>query len=189
MKKIFIDGGANEGQSIRSFMKNFNDWHEYEIHSFECNPRVISKLQEYKKYTTIHQNALWIRNEELEFYLNGDNNTCGGSLRSDKTTGSLKFDQPISIAAIDIVEFIKLNFKKSDYIILKLDVEGAEYDIIPHLLNNNMFTDYIDKLYIEFHQKKLRHITAEYHNELVAKLKECDIYPKYWDAHRNYIEK
>ena len=187
--KIFIDGGANVGQSIRSFKKNFSDWLDYEIHSFECNPKLIPQLTEYKEYATIYENALWVKNEELIFYLNGDNKTDGGSLRSDKTTGRLKFNQPINVKAIDIIEFIKLNFKESDYIILKLDVEVAEYDIIPHLLNNNMFGSYIDELYVEFHYNKLKNISKEHHDTIVYRLNECGIHPKYWDAHRNFVEK
>lgn len=38
MNKIFIDCGANVGQSVHSFMREWNDWEEYQIHSFEANP-------------------------------------------------------------------------------------------------------------------------------------------------------
>ena len=34
MKKIFIDGGANDGRSIDLFRKKWPDAKEYEIHSF-----------------------------------------------------------------------------------------------------------------------------------------------------------
>ena len=37
MKKVFIDCGANKGQSIDLFVNSWDDAKEYEIHSFEAN--------------------------------------------------------------------------------------------------------------------------------------------------------
>jgi hypothetical protein len=46
VRKIFIDCGANEGQSINSFLKEFPDSKEFEIFSFEAtkNKEILSSL-------------------------------------------------------------------------------------------------------------------------------------------------
>ena len=79
-------------------------------------------------------------------------------------------------------DFIKKLPKHSE-LWMKMDVEGAEYELIPHLYNNNLLSS-IDKLYIEWHYKKIRSITEKQHNETVKMLGnlKCEFWmtePKY----------
>ena len=62
---------------------------------------------------------------------------------------------------IDLAEFIKTNFTESDYIILKINCEGCEYEIIPHLQKNGLI-DWVNKWYIQWHYEKIRLNTAEH---------------------------
>ena len=48
-RKIFIDAGANIGQSVNNFMKYWKDWEEYEIYSFECHPKDQSHFDQYQQ--------------------------------------------------------------------------------------------------------------------------------------------
>ena len=50
-------------------------------------------------------------------------------------------------------KFIR-DLKKDNYIILKLDVEGAEYEILNHLIDENTFS-LIDEFHGEFHPGKI----------------------------------
>ena len=47
-------------------------------------------------------------------------------------------------------DFISENFSVDDYVILKLDVEGAEYSILKNLLDKNKMS-YINEIYLEWH--------------------------------------
>ena len=49
-----------------------------------------------------------------------------------------------TIPVIDLAQWIVDTFTKDDYIIFKLDVEGAEYEILRKMLDNGVFA-YIDK--------------------------------------------
>ena len=51
-KKVFIDCGANIGQSINNFIKKWKDWTEYEILSYEANPKLKEYFEKYKKIET-----------------------------------------------------------------------------------------------------------------------------------------
>ena len=46
MRKVFIDGGANVGQSIEAFCNHYPNAEEFEIHSFEASqsPNVLDPL-------------------------------------------------------------------------------------------------------------------------------------------------
>ena len=46
MKKVFIDCGANVGQSLMTFKEYWSDYNEFEIHSFEALPLLANKVIE-----------------------------------------------------------------------------------------------------------------------------------------------
>lgn len=169
-QKVFIDAGANLGQSIENFIKNWDNWREFDIHSFEANPRLVSHFDKYKEVDNIHfyNKAVWITDGEVEFYLCNDGN-ASSSVIGDKKTGRLD-KKPTVVPSVDIGNFIISNYKKEDFIILKIDIEGGEYELLEHLIETRAF-DYVDKLYLEFHTHKVGK-TVEDNNRLLEKMKQ-----------------
>lgn len=153
-KKVFIDAGANMGQSIENFIKHWNDWRDFDIHSFEANPRLVTYFEKYKdvKNINFYNKAVWIYDGEVEFYLCNEGNHSS-SIIGTKISGRLD-KIPTIMPCVDIGNFITTNYKKDDYIILKLDIEGGEYELLEHLISTNAF-EYVDKLYLEFHTGKV----------------------------------
>ena len=49
-----------------------------------------------------------------------------------------------TIPVVDLSSWIQTHTSKDDYVIFKLDVEGAEYDILKKMLADGTF-DWIDK--------------------------------------------
>jgi FkbM family methyltransferase len=152
MKKVFIDCGAYDGSSIRKFRNLFDPEQEYTIHSFEP-PSVhgeekIKKLKETvasQKNVILHEKVVWIRNGTAIFY---DSGNAGASLLQMKT-----WENPTKVECVDLSSWIKENFSKEDHVILKLDVEGAEYEIIKKMDDDGTF-ELVDKLYGEIHGLK-----------------------------------
>ena len=150
MRKIFLDCGANRGQSIIQAKKQFGD--DFEIHSFEAVPILYDKLIEKWKHDSkvyLYNNAVWDKKDKVKIYL-----SLGWS---DSSTLYLeKKDRPITsniyneIESIDISDFIQTNFLPEDYIILKLDIEGAEYDVLLNLIQTGVL-GYVDELWGEWH--------------------------------------
>jgi len=153
MKKIFIDAGANCGQSVESFMKSWEDWRDYEIHSFECLPRLFSNFDRFSTNPKfrLHTEAVWIEDGTIDFYV-GD--TVSSSVVKEKKTGHLNKNNPLRVPCIDISKWIKDNFSKDDSIIFKMDIEGGEYETLDKLINDNTL-EMVDELYIEFHTGKV----------------------------------
>ena len=153
MNKIFIDAGANIGQSVDNFIKNWNDWEDYEIHCFECLPKLFNSFDRFKENPkfTFHNEAVWIEDGTIDFYI-GSN--IGSSLIKEKKTGALDIANPLTVPCIDISKWIQNNFSKDDYIIFKMDIEGGEYKTLDKLINDNTF-NMVDELYIDFHGSKV----------------------------------
>tara|TARA_B100000963_G_scaffold357325_1_gene379232 strand:- start:199 stop:759 length:561 start_codon:yes stop_codon:yes gene_type:complete len=185
MKKIFIDAGANIGISIKLFLEKYPNSNEFEIHSFEANPNLFSKLDAYSTQATIYHKAVYIEDTTLDFYLGAD---LGSSLRKDKTTGGININNKIQVEAINLAQFIKDNFNKKDYIILKLDVEGAEYDILPHFITEGMFDGWINELFGEWHEGKLKEVSIKQQQDLDKLLFNKGFRMKDWCAEKEIIE-
>ena len=79
---------------------------------------------------------------------------------------------------IDIVEFIKTLPKHSE-LWVKMDIEGGEYNIINHLHKNDCLK-FIDKLFIEWHYKKIPSITPKIHYDTLAMIRDVKAFK--WDA-------
>ena len=84
------------------------------------------------------------------------NYSTGSSLLSNKTNvDSNNFEK---VSAIDLSEFIKN--QRRPIRLLKIDIEGYEVELIPHLINNSAL-DYISFLLVETHEKKNAFLRAK----------------------------
>lgn len=182
-KKIFIDCGANLGQSIDNFIKHWPDWQDYTILSFEANPNLASEFDRFKTIENIkfENSAVWIYDGVLDFYL-ASNGNAGSSIIKNKITGCLD-TSPTQVKCVDLDRIIR-QFSINDYIILKIDVEGAEYELLDYLLHKNTF-EFINQLFIEFHTKKV-HKTIQDNEMLLSRLKEYSNLQTHYDTYNHY---
>lgn len=74
----------------------------------------------------------------------------------------------MTVQCIDFSEWIQNNVKKENYNVLKIDIEGAEYQVIDHLLNTGAH-EYIDEWYVEF--TPIKKIKDAYDPELIERFK------------------
>jgi len=181
MRKIFLDCGAHEASSVKRFKKDYPGSKEYEIYSFEG----MAKCEKsFKKYPDVKfkNNLVWIEDGEREFYVSGKE---GSSVYKDKAErrgggGPRKHRvKEETVKSIDFDRWVKEKFNKDDYIILKMDIEGAEYEVLEHMIKNGSI-NYIDKLYIEWHRAKVKEITVERHLDLLESLADLNIVPYHW---------
>ena len=133
MRKVFIDCGANDGCSVKHFMEKYSDQDDYEIYSFEGNKSFydeLVKIQRDKFYPS--KNLVWTHDGVINF--------DGWHL------GKGTVNKP----CIDFSSWIKETFDIDDYIILKMDIEAAEYDVL-NKMDKDGSLSYINKFYGELH--------------------------------------
>ena len=180
MKYIYIDGGARIGESIEILLDKREELKGCDSYLFECNPAHINTLNDIKfnnnNYNFIIKNeALWVENVEKDFYLSIDRwGDLGCTLKPEKQE-MLDKQNPLIVNCINFSNFLK-TFGDDDYIILKLDVEGAEYDILEHLISEGTIGK-INELYVEFHDN---FFNANSHNLKEQIKKHINIYDFNW---------
>ena len=169
MKKIFIDGGARVGESIDELLKKRPDLNGCDVYFFECNSDHIKTLNDIKENNKdynfiIKEEALWDKNEELDFFISIDRwGDLGCTLDSTKRE-KLDLANPRKVTAIRLVEFLD-NFSYDDYIIIKLDIEGAEYRVVSDLITSG-YINKINELHVEWHDWFFNTSSQSLKNEL-----------------------
>ena len=164
----FIDAGANNGCSARVFRKKYDPTNSFHIYSFEIDPDFKDCFIDIPNLTFINK-AVWVENGVMPFYRSGRVCRDGGTLLKEKITGELDLHNPIQVETIDFSEWFLHNFNSDDYIILKMDIEGAEYVVLEHMLDTKAFA-LVDELWIEWHYAKVG-ISKKRHDALVSRIK------------------
>jgi len=137
---FIIDCGSNIGLSIIFFKNIFPN---ARIIGFEPDREIFRVLErnvarfEFGN-VELHNQAVWKENQRLEFRSEG-----GYSGRI-----ALKNDSPsYEVRAIDLNPFLE----HQDVDFLKLDIEGAEYDVISSIENN---LNNVRNMFVEYHSPK-----------------------------------
>ena len=162
--KYFIDCGAHCGESILQAKHRFG--HDTVTISFEPIPYFVEQLREiYKDDDTvmIENAAVWIDDSVKRFYIH-DEITDGSSLLT--LYGGVDEDRYINIPCFDLSSWIKNTFTSDDYLILKLDIEGAEYEVLNKMIEDGTLS-MISELWGEWHHQKIQ---DEYTHNLAAKI-------------------
>ena len=130
-----IDGGANIGLSVIYFKKNFPN---SRITAFEADPKIALVCKENLSShgihdVEVHSKALWSKEAELSFHQEGAD---GGKLA---TSG----ENHTKIPAVPLAQYID---EPVDF--LKLDIEGAEWEVL-NSCRKELHS--VDKLFVEYH--------------------------------------
>jgi FkbM family methyltransferase len=83
----------------------------------------------------------------------GKNYKGGTTTLESKNQLSDNYLEPKSAPALDFAKWLSTNIKIGTFVFVKMDIEGAEYDIIDHLLNTGAI-DLISVIAVEWHAHK-----------------------------------
>ena len=166
-KKILIDCGSNYGQGFRELSRILSIDNDWKIIMFEPNKECYDFLcNKYKKDNIdINNCAVWnadttmtlvIPDSRLNNYSQGS--TFLGDIFSNHLSHGYEYDNQYEIDTIDLANV--LNEYKDYQIYLKLDIEGAEYDVLEHLIKLDLIK-YIQKIFVEFHNRFVKNELRE----------------------------
>lgn len=147
---VIVELGANVG-SITKQLINYKK----PIYAFEPEPEAFKKLSLIKsKNLKIYNKAAWIENGESVLFRHNDweKSKSHTSSTLNRTKSNVDSRNTILCETIDIADFIK---SLNGNVLMKIDVEGSEYEIINHLLDKKVFKK-INMIFCEFHPNKIK---------------------------------
>merc|ERR1719162_2777566 len=88
----------------------------------------------------------------VSFYIDTDpTHNHWGSSMSDAAPDAVKSGkQKVTVPTVNVVQLIAQSVIPADWVMLKVDIEGAEYEVIP-CLANFAHANLIDRMYLEEH--------------------------------------
>jgi FkbM family methyltransferase len=123
--------GANYAQDAEFLRQSF-ELNESDIHVFEPHPQIMRGIREFYRFNS-HELAISNQNGEAVFHaIDVEENEYGNSgissLKTGLTTDKRNF-QDIKVRVVRMDDFIR-DHKISEIDFLKLDVEGANYEVL-----------------------------------------------------------
>jgi FkbM family methyltransferase len=117
---------------------------------------------------------VWVNDGKVDFYLAtvwGPNYRGGSTLLAGHLRNGAKVDysRPIAVRCIDFSRWIRRNFTRQDHIVVKMDIEGAEYPVLEKMVAEGTI-DYVTELIVEFHWQMNDNLSQERHEALLAAL-------------------
>ncbi len=158
MKQIFIDAGANTGQTL-GYLAADPSFDGFEVHAFEPSPRhlpaLLAKAAEFATRYRIHIHPYGLRGQSAVLPFHPKDDPRGDSfhavLASDHPTVNLSPGYTLHVYAASAADWIVANTSPDDHVVLKLDVEGSEYDILAHLLARQDALSRVRRILVEWH--------------------------------------
>lgn len=154
---IVIDIGANSGFFSIFAAKKAN---KGRVISFEPVPYLIKKIEENIKENkisniTLEQIAISNTNSSSEFYISNTHSGCHSLFKRDN------LDKKITVKTMTLENYCSVN-NIGKINLLKLDCEGAEYDIF-NSLSESFLKKNVEKISMEYHDV----INSEKHERIV----------------------
>lgn len=166
MKKIFLDCGTHLCEGIVEFYNKGIINETFEIHTFEANPacNVEERIKQIPLKITSYNKAVWVEDGYVFFNQENHKKFNTGSPNDgysdvDGWASSVDgigfyypgYEDKIKIPSIDFSKFLE-SFSDDAYIICKMDIEGSEFKVLRHLINEQTILK-IKEIYIEFHER------------------------------------
>lgn len=163
---VVLDCGANVGAVTGPLAETGAT-----VHAFEPDPFAFAQLSARvgdKPNVTLHNVAVGVTsgNVRLMRAANFDDNPMGGSVKSTVIPGGRNIDEAtdatIEVAMIALPDMIRdLAAKSGRIAFLKMDIEGAELELLEHMQAQRLF-DLVGLTVAETHEMKFRDLRPRF---------------------------
>ncbi len=179
--EVFVDGGGNSRAWVERYMPNLPKFDK--IYVFEPNPRFHPDYDQ--SGFTLIKKAIWTEDCRKPFYISKDERQVASSLLREKlckvNSEIIPYwhDEPIEVECVDFSRWLEENIHPCHDLTLKLDIEGAEYDVLSHMIERGTIK-YVKKLFVEFHLDTIQG-KKSHHDKLLSTLAACGVEINHWD--------
>ena len=174
---IYIDLGAHKGVLLSQMIKHFKDIDMFI--AFEPVPSLCRRMEKRignNPKVKIFNKAASCFDGQAVFYVDiKKKKDCGVGNGSTLIRGI--YNKEIIIESVDFSKYLNENFKLTDNIVLKLDIEGHEYELLNHMIDTGSIK-YINRIYCEWHKARLINYIGDIngvikvHDDLISDLKK-----------------
>jgi FkbM family methyltransferase len=174
MKNVYIDLGANVGNTVCAFLQENPGFMAF---AFEPNMKLIPLIHEKSlkigRDICVIWGAAWISDGTISLFQSEHASAStvvpGKVAYVDRGWSPINYDRPHPTPSIDFSRWLLANFSREDHIVVKMDIEGAEYKVLEKMLSNGALS-LVNQLRCEWHYDRFPEITKAYHDKIYAKV-------------------
>ncbi|CAI9097213.1 OLC1v1033586C1 [Oldenlandia corymbosa var. corymbosa] len=160
---VYVDVGSRSyGSSIVSWFKKQYPKQDknFDIYAIEADKHFHDDYKN-KKGVQLLPYAAWVKNESLFFEINQDHLEEENVVKG-RGMGRIKPVQNVNgnghhhvdeIQGFDFAEWLKSTVTERDFVVMKMDVEGTEFDLIPRLIETGAIC-LVDEVFLECHYNR-----------------------------------
>ncbi len=162
MRKIFLDVGGHRGQTIEEVSKSFYSFDV--IHCFEPLPKNSGEIEArfgQVKSLQLHKSGLSDKDAVLTIF-EGNPGDLGASTKHSGQPGNWIETE---CNFVEATRFFRDNIQPDDFVLMKLNCEGAECDILNNLIDSGEISK-LHNVMIDFDVRKFKALENEEHRLL-----------------------
>ena len=156
---IYYDLGAFDGRTTYNFIMAHRPHRAYAFEPAAAHLETDywrTLRSRYSKVCDCSNYAVWTTECDLEFFIdktNARSQSCT-AVKEKHTVDNIDKEHPVMVQAIDFNAWFKGRHRKNDFTVVKMDIEGAEYDVLGKMMDQDTLKD-VDELRVEYHGSKM----------------------------------
>ncbi|XP_024543086.1 uncharacterized protein LOC9636243 [Selaginella moellendorffii] len=150
-RHVYVDVGARTyGSSIGGWFKKAYPTYgrNFTVYAIEADAAFHAGYAK-RRDVTLLPYAAWTRNETLMFGTAGDDSM--GRIQSASSSAPRRTST--SVQGFDFAAWLADTVAPSDYVVMKMDVEGTEFELLPRLIESGAIC-LVDELFLECHYNR-----------------------------------
>ena len=153
MSQFFYDCGANTGQTFEWFLLP-GKFARHHVVCFEPSPRNLSALAETcramnSRFSSVRIVPAALGRPGLHRFYEGKT-PMGDSLLESRAHADAYKEMAIEVPTLSLADYLHTHTTPDDEVVIKLDVEGAEGDVLEDLLDAGPL-DRVRRILVEWH--------------------------------------
>jgi FkbM family methyltransferase len=169
-RKVNIDVGTNTGEALVKFASSHPD---FELFAIEPNPELLQEIKRkaasIKRDVTIVPAAAWSHDGTMQFYQSERHESgtvmFGKQTYEERGWPAIDYSRSTEVPCFDFSHWIFANFDDHARLVVKMDIEGAEYAVLEKMLADGTLSR-VNRLYCEWHGDRLLDISPQHHDDL-----------------------
>ncbi|MFD7494161.1 FkbM family methyltransferase [Streptomyces sp. NPDC059832] len=184
MRKIFVDCGTNLGIVLKRFMHELPD---HDFYAFEPNasllPSIRANIQQVRHagLVEVSASAVWTEDGMIDLFLghHESSTVMPGKRVPPVYDQQIDYSSPVAVSAVDFSAWLRRTVTPEDHVVVKMDIEGAEYPVLRKLLADGTI-DLVSVLYVEWHHDRFPAMNLAEHDEVAAAV-SARVDVRHWD--------
>ncbi|MER7724680.1 FkbM family methyltransferase [Streptomyces sp. NPDC096323] len=172
MRKVFIDCGTNLGIVLSRFIHELPD---HDFYAFEPNKDLLPAIHReveraaHSPRVEVSHGAVWTHDGVIDLFLghHESSTVMPGKRVPPVYDQQIDYDSPVPVPAIDFSAWLRQTVAPDDHVVVKMDIEGAEYPVLTKLVADGTI-GLISVLYVEWHYDRFPAMSRADHDQLVT---------------------